>query len=253
MNKIVMGVLLCFSLAAGCTSRQEQESIEVCNQPPIMPVYEAVIPSMPEIDDIADIAPVVYKKDADFYDELIDVSTQLTQIEVIKQQSMKQRQWIKQYNHCIGLADVQTIIAQCDKLRSAYELLGSYTYAEWRMLAVLNNNEAPYCTDKHKQYVSQVCINRCSHPLFDDTIVDNLIRPGQYSPWFIEPSTADLFERRDADEWQRSLDCAQYAMMGLTDMPDNIIFQSNFSSLGTVWRTIYVDTGWYQSYTYFSY
>ena len=127
------------------------------------------------------------------------------------------------------------------------------TVNRWETGKARPNLKTMKLIDDYKQYVSQVCINRCSHPLFDDTIAANLVRPGQYSPWFVEPSTADLFERRDADEWQRSLNCAQYAMMGLTDMPDNIIFQSNFSNLGTVWRTIYVDTGWYQSYTYFSY
>jgi hypothetical protein len=43
-------------------------------------------------------------------------------------------------------------------------------------------------------------------------------------------------------------------MNGYVDIPANVIYESNYEDLGTGhFAAIYVDTGWFHSWSYFSY
>lgn len=43
------------------------------------------------------------------------------------------------------------------------------------------------------------------------------------------------------------------AMMGQVDMPSNVLYQANFAQGKGVWQSVYFNSGWYASTSYFCY
>lgn len=144
----------------------------------------------------------------------------------------------------MGLPEDSPIIAEAQRL----------WWSEQRDLQILANvslHEAPYCTDRHQQLVAQVVLNRVASPLFPDNVTDVVNQPGQYNPAY----TRNLPELTDTDEeTQRAFRNALKAMNGEAACPADVVYQSEFKSLGSgVYEAITVDTGWYRSTTYFNY
>lgn len=124
-----------------------------------------------------------------------------------------------------------------------------YTDEELDMIAATVYGEAPYCSDEHQAYVAQVLLNRVADERFPDNVYDNLVAPMQYhtrytEAWYIDAAKA-------TDEWERCYAAALRAVNGNTDMPETVIYQDNAAHGHTVWKIIYVDTGWFRSTTYF--
>ena len=148
----------------------------------------------------------------------------------------------------MGLPEDSPIIQEASRLW--WEHQESYE-RDLQILACVVLNEAPYCTDRHQQLVAQVVLNRAASPLFPDTVEAVVNQPGQYNPAYTKsvpaPDSPD-------PEVQRAFANAKLAMAGGVKCPENVLYQSEFKSLGSgVYEEITVDTGWYRSTTYFNY
>lgn len=132
--------------------------------------------------------------------------------------------------------------------------LSQYTYEELDYATMLVYNEAKYCGDDHQQYVAAVLVNRTHDERFKDTIKECLESPGQYSLNYTNKNLIDRTQQEDPDEWLRCRKNAIVALREMTDMPSNVVFQSEFPKLGTgTWKVCHTDTGYYTSDTYFNY
>ena len=144
----------------------------------------------------------------------------------------------------MGLPESNPIIKEAKRLWHQEE-------TDLRILANVILGEAPYCSDRHQQLVAQVVLNRVESPLFPDNVVDVVNAPKQYNPDY----TRNLPEIETADaEQYRAFVNALKAMNGEVDCPAEVVYQSEFKSLGSgIYEQITVDTGWFYSTTYFNY
>jgi hypothetical protein len=144
-----------------------------------------------------------------------------------------------------GLAETDAIIQSASNIWWEAHERESYTQEDLRILATVIYYEAPNCTDRHQQLVAQVILNRVGDPRFPDTVRGVVEQPGQYASWY----TSALPEIPE-----RYYDNARAALEGRVECPSNVIYQSQYAGLGTgVYESIYVNTGWYASTTYFCY
>ena len=197
---------------------------------------------------------IKYIKEETYYDTFINVEKQIEYFEKIYDTWSRFFVVIKDK---VGVEDIKNynaFLSAILALREQYNNLSKFTYGEWRMLATTTDYEAHGCGLEHKEYVCQVVLNRCKDERFNDNIYDNLIRPNQYNTIYVNPYYSDIRAKDHPELWEESLLAAKNAMMGKVDMPENVIFQSNYSNLGKGhWKIIEVDTGWFKSTTYFSY
>ena len=135
---------------------------------------------------------------------------------------------------------------------------------ECRILANVIAHEAPYCSDRHQDLVAAVVLNRVADPGFQNSVREvveqvNTYRQAdgsnrtiyQYHPTY----TQNLPEFHGANaEMKRCFLAAARALQGEVECPANVLYQSNYPSLGAGnYETIYVDTGSFRSVTYFNY
>lgn len=130
----------------------------------------------------------------------------------------------------------------------AMEPLVEFNDESLRWLTVLVYNESKYCTDEHQRLVAMVAVNRLRRPDFGDTWEEIITEPGYPSYYRTERAYGDI---DDPGEYQRCMTNALMALHGLVDCPEDLVFQAQFVQGVEVWKTIYVDTGWYSSTTYF--
>lgn len=141
----------------------------------------------------------------------------------------------------MGLPEDSPIIVEAKRLWHREE-------EDLRILAKVILGEAPHCTDRHQQLVAQVVLNRVASPMFPDNVKDVVNAKGQYNPAY----TRNLPEWNE--ETHRAFRNALKAMNGEVDCPANVVYQSEFKSLGSgIYEQITVDTGWFRSTTYFNY
>lgn len=110
-------------------------------------------------------------------------------------------------------------------------------------LAILANvvaGEAPYCPQEHQVAVAAVVLNRVADERFPDTVAEVVGQPGQYSEIYLQGTDAP----------GSCYEAARIAMSGEHDVPAGVIYQANFPQ-GAVWWVSEVDTGYFQSTTYF--
>lgn len=144
----------------------------------------------------------------------------------------------------LGCAEDSAIITEAARLWWAET-------EECRILANVIAHEAPYCTDRHQELVAKVVLNRVADPRFPDTVRAVVEQPGQYHPSY----TQSLPSYETANEtMRRCFDAAIRALMGEVECPRDVIYQSQYQSLGAgTYEAITVDTGAWRSTTYFNY
>lgn len=111
-----------------------------------------------------------------------------------------------------------------------------------QMVAKTIYKEAGGCTWDHMVYVGAVIMNRVRSGYFPNTIYDVLIQPSQYSTSYVS-NFIDIPEI--------CYKAAVAAMNGDHDAPEDLYWQAQFPQGKTVWKVFEVDTGYYQSTTYF--
>lgn len=122
---------------------------------------------------------------------------------------------------------------------------------EVKILANTVYYESKYCTDRHQQLVAQVVINRVNDIRFPNDIKSVIKQPNQYAGNY----TSNLPDYISCnEEMKRCFINALEAIRGNVECPPNVIYQSNYESLGTEhYEVIYINTGYYSSTTYFAY
>lgn len=139
----------------------------------------------------------------------------------------------------------------------AYQKLSKYTYEDIRILATTVYYEAGSTTEQLRQYVAQVALNRVADSRFPNTVKGVITQPGQYNTKYAAMETAQAIKNKDAANgtynWETCKNSVIQAMMGKTDMPGNVLYQANFTQGSGLWKSVYFNSGWYASTSYFCY
>lgn len=106
--------------------------------------------------------------------------------------------------------------------------------------------------DVMHEWTAQVCLNHIKDSRFPDNIYDDLEYP-RYTSEYRSKKLADKCKRQYPDEWKRVEQSCLLAMNGYVDLPSDVIYESNYPQLGRRYAAVYVDTGWFNSWSYFAY
>ena len=113
------------------------------------------------------------------------------------------------------------------------------------IMAKVLTNECGSCPWQQILDTGICLIHRTQRENWPDMIYECVMQPGQYSPTYANGYYANSSAR-----------CYAAAVMlfdGLYDIPNNVVYQANFSQGDGVWRKAYVNTGNFASTTYFCY
>ena len=108
------------------------------------------------------------------------------------------------------------------------------------ILANVIAGEAMNCPIDHQIAVASVVMNRVADPRFPNTVEGVVGQQGQYSESYLTGQAPESCYK-----------AAEVAYNGLSDVPASVIYQANFPQGTAIWWRSDVDTGWYQSTTYF--
>ena len=119
------------------------------------------------------------------------------------------------------------------------------------IIATVVYNEAWYgCSDRHRELVAAVVVNRVNHPLFPNDVYDVVVQKGQYHPAYANPNSYyGKRAREDAKAWAECQRIATKALKGQIECPGNVIWQANFRQGKGVYETHYTS----YSTSYFCY
>lgn len=119
------------------------------------------------------------------------------------------------------------------------------------IIATVVYNEAWYgCSDRHRELVAAVVVNRVNHPLFPNDVYDVVVQKGQYLPAYANPNSYyGQRARADAKVWSECQRIATKALRGQVECPGNVIWQANFKQGKGVYETHYTS----YSTSYFCY
>lgn len=119
-----------------------------------------------------------------------------------------------------------------------------------------NNPEESFYIDAsymHKLTAS-VLYNRMKHKSFPDSIYGNLVKKNQYTELYTYESQSYEYYSGSGSNWYNVVNEVLEVLNEEFDIPDDVIFQSNFSNLGSrYFAKIYVDTGYFRSTSYYAY
>ena len=105
--------------------------------------------------------------------------------------------------------------------------------------------------------VGNVVLNRVEDSRFPDTVKGVITQPGQYSTKYATVEAANAIQATDSKNgtyyYGICEDSVKAAMMGQVEMPSNVLYQANFSQGKGVWKSVYFNSGWYASTSYFCY
>lgn len=139
----------------------------------------------------------------------------------------------------------------------AYQKLSKYTYEDIRILATTVYYEAGSTTEQLRQYVAQVALNRVADSRFPNTVKGVITQPGQYNTKYAAMETAQAIKNKDATNgtynWETCKNSVKQAMMGKVAMPSNVLYQANFSQGKGLWKSVYFNSGYFASTSYFCY
>lgn len=144
-----------------------------------------------------------------------------------------------------------------EKAIQGYQKLSRYTDEDIRILATTVYYEAGGTTEQLREYVAQVVLNRVADKRFPNTIYGVITQRGQYSGDYVSASATQSIKDKDTRNgtyyWPTCVTSAKKAMMGMVDMPSNVIFEANFKQGTGVWKAIYFNSGYFASTSYYCY
>lgn len=108
------------------------------------------------------------------------------------------------------------------------------------ILANVIAGEAMSCPLDHQIAVASVVMNRVNDPRFPNSVAEVVGQEGQYSESYLQGTAPES-----------CYEAAEIAYNGESDVPSNVIYQANFPQGTAVWWRSDVDTGYWQSTTYF--
>lgn len=193
------------------------------------------------------------------YETIDETNERITELQEIKENARNMAEAARK----LGYSEDSTVIMEAksfwhnsddeiDYLQKEIEQMKTYTQEDIDIIATVVYNEAwSGTTDRHKELVAAVVVNRVNSELFPNTVYDVVCQKGQYHPAYADPNSRySKKARENIDNWAVCQEIAERALSGQVECPENVLYQSNYSSLGNGYYEVC-----YTSYstTYFAY
>lgn len=137
------------------------------------------------------------------------------------------------------------------ELKNPSRGIDNYSQYDLDMIACVVYNEGAYgTTRRHRELIAQVVVNRVNSIHFPNTVYEVLIQPKQYLAAYTDYESKYMKLAVESDVWDECLEIAELACKGEIKCPSNVVYQSNYSTLGTGTYEIHKTS---YSTTYFNY
>lgn len=203
------------------------------------------------------MVPMAFAADSNYTECMAAIQEQRT----IQDQAHQTAESLRKKGYSDSSAYVQAAKStwnEAQKAIAGYQKLAQYSSDEdIRILTTTVFHEAGHTTEQLRQYVAQVVLNRVEDSRFPDTVKGVITQPGQYSTKYATVEAANAIQATDSKNgtyyYGICEDSVKAAMMGQVEMPSNVLYQANFSQGKGVWKSVYFNSGWYASTSYFCY
>ena len=202
------------------------------------------------------MVPMAFAADSNYTECMAAIQEQRT----IQDQAHQTAESLRKKGYSDSSAYVQAAKStwnEAQKAIAGYQKLAQYSDEDIRILTTTVFHEAGHTTEQLRQYVAQVVINRVEDSRFPDTVKGVITQPGQYSTKYATVEAANAIQATDSKNgtyyYGICEDSVKAAMMGQVEMPSNVLYQANFSQGKGVWKSVYFNSGWYASTSYFCY
>ena len=202
------------------------------------------------------MVPMAFAADSNYTECMAAIQEQRT----IQDQAHQTAESLRKKGYSDSSAYVQaakSTLNEAQKAIAGYQKLAQYSDEDIRILTTTVFHEAGHTTEQLRQYVAQVVLNRVEDSRFPDTVKGVITQPGQYSTKYATVEAANAIQATDSKNgtyyYGICEDSVKAAMMGQVEMPSNVLYQANFSQGKGVWKSVYFNSGWYASTSYFCY
>ena len=202
------------------------------------------------------MVPMAFAADSNYTECMAAIQEQRT----IQDQAHQTAESLRKKGYSDSSAYVQAAKStwnEAQKAIAGYQKLAQYSDEDIRILTTTVFHEAGHTTEQLRQYVAQVVLNRVEDSRFPDTVKGVITQPGQYSTKYATVEAANAIQATDSKNgtyyYGICEDSVKAAMMGQVEMPSNVLYQANFSQGQGVWKSVYFNSGWYASTSYFCY
>lgn len=202
------------------------------------------------------MVPMAFAADSNYTECMAAIQEQRT----IQDQAHQTAESLRKKGYSDSSAYVQAAKStwnEAQKAIAGYQKLAQYSDEDIRILTTTVFHEAGHTTEQLRQYVAQVVLNRVEDSRFPDTVKGVITQPGQYSTKYATVEAANAIQVTDSKNgtyyYGICEDSVKAAMMGQVEMPSNVLYQANFSQGKGVWKSVYFNSGWYASTSYFCY
>lgn len=202
------------------------------------------------------MVPMAFAADSNYTECMAAIQEQRT----IQDQAHQTAESLRKKGYSDSSAYVQAAKStwnEAQKAIAGYQKLAQYSDEDIRILTTTVFHEAGHTTEQLRQYVAQVVFNRVEDSRFPDTVKGVITQPGQYSTKYATVEAANAIQATDSKNgtyyYGICEDSVKAAMMGQVEMPSNVLYQANFSQGKGVWKSVYFNSGWYASTSYFCY
>ena len=146
----------------------------------------------------------------------------------------------------LGLLESDPIITRAQDLWNEADL--QFQNDRDLIATVIYNEAWGGCTDRHRELVGAVILNRMNSGIYPATVYDVIVQPGQYLKAYATPNSYYwLRARADPDIWQHCQEIAAKVLNGEVACDDNVMYQANFRQGTDTYETCYTN----YSVTYF--
>ena len=202
------------------------------------------------------MVPMAFAADSNYTECMAAIQEQRT----IQDQAHQTAESLRKKGYSDSSAYVQAAKStwnEAQKAIAGYQKLAQYSDEDIRILTTTVFHEAGHTTEQLRQYVAQVVLNRVEDSRFPDTVKGVITQPGQYSTKYATVEAANAIQATASKNgtyyYGICEDSVKAAMMGQVEMPSNVLYQANFSQGKGVWKSVYFNSGWYASTSYFCY
>lgn len=202
------------------------------------------------------MVPMAFAADSNYTECMAAIQEQRT----IQDQAHQTAESLRKKGYSDSSAYVQAAKStwnEAQKAIAGYQKLAQYSDEDIRILTTTVFHEAGHTTEQLRQYVAQVVLNRVEDSRFPDTVKGVITQPGQYSTKYATVEAANAIQATDSKNgtyyYGICEDSVKAAMMGQVEMSSNVLYQANFSQGKGVWKSVYFNSGWYASTSYFCY
>ena len=202
------------------------------------------------------MVPMAFAADSNYTECMAAIQEQRT----IQDQAHQTAESLRKKGYSDSSAYVQAAKStwnEAQKAIAGYQKLAQYSDEDIRILTTTVFHEAGHTAEQLRQYVAQVVLNRVEDSRFPDTVKGVITQPGQYSTKYATVEAANAIQATDSKNgtyyYGICEDSVKAAMMGQVEMPSNVLYQANFSQGKGVWKSVYFNSGWYASTSYFCY